>query len=680
MAKKKAASTTASTTASTAASTTSEQTVSATERLARLERWFKRNGIAYDRERISIRTSPSGSYSVVALQDLPEDELGSVLCAIPKDAVLSVRNTGIADILEEAGITGLLGLSIAVMFERSKGAESPWADYLDSLPPHEDIPLFWTKAQLAELKGTSTSRRVASDLKQLREEYNDTILPLVKEHSDVFVVAKSTYDDFAAATSLVTSRAFQVDDYHGNSMVPLADLFNHRTDGEHVHFETNGDVCVHCGSNGDCACEMFDEDGDEEEEDDEDAEWEDEEDEDEQHVGAGKKHSHAHSHADGGCCDHDHGHGHGRGDETEDDDDDDAASCPSELYDEEGDSEDDTMGTDMENDADFIPNTGGDMIEMVVYTPFSKGDEVYNTYGDKSNTDLLNRYGFVEMNNPYTTVTIDIETVTARVAEGMPNPMAIQDRLEYLEGEFQEVMGEVLSRIRAKERLMNGRGGCCGDDECNDGACGDGEKDDGHEEHEHKHEGGCCGPKAKKQTKAKHAHGDDHDDDDEAMIDLDATDEDGHEEEEDDDEEDEGVLGVDTEMIHIAWDGKAPIVTQAILAVLVCSNSLLGEWQADPNAAVEYFTQVYEGVWTDRPSAADAKRGGSAKRGKGKKGGASKAAVVPDRSPTKPRCSSCLDGCVTRRCASSRRSLTRTKRRSPRSQPRFPRRRRRCRQ
>ena len=25
--------------------------------------------------------------------------------------------------------------------------------------------------------------------------------------------------------------------YHGASMVPLADMFNHRTDGEHVHLE-----------------------------------------------------------------------------------------------------------------------------------------------------------------------------------------------------------------------------------------------------------------------------------------------------------------------------------------------------------------------------------------------------------------------------------------------------------
>lgn len=40
------------------------------------------------------------------------------------------------------------------------------------------------------------------------------------------------------AYSLVTSRAFQVDAYHGAAMVPLADIFNHREDNQ-VCFEVS---------------------------------------------------------------------------------------------------------------------------------------------------------------------------------------------------------------------------------------------------------------------------------------------------------------------------------------------------------------------------------------------------------------------------------------------------------
>ena len=47
--------------------------------------------------------------------------------------------------------------------------------------------------------------------------------------------------------SLVSSRAFHVDAYHGLAMVPIADAFNH-TEENHVHLETDWQVCSECGS------------------------------------------------------------------------------------------------------------------------------------------------------------------------------------------------------------------------------------------------------------------------------------------------------------------------------------------------------------------------------------------------------------------------------------------------
>lgn len=43
-------------------------------------------------------------------------------------------------------------------------------------------------------------------------------------------------EQYFAAKSLISSRSFQIDDYYGFGMVPLADLFNHKTDAEDVHF------------------------------------------------------------------------------------------------------------------------------------------------------------------------------------------------------------------------------------------------------------------------------------------------------------------------------------------------------------------------------------------------------------------------------------------------------------
>jgi len=50
----------------------------------------------------------------------------------------------------------------------------------------------------------------------------------------------------------VSSRAFLVDAYHGLSMVPIADAFNHEQDS-HVHLQTEFDVCRDCGSLYECA-------------------------------------------------------------------------------------------------------------------------------------------------------------------------------------------------------------------------------------------------------------------------------------------------------------------------------------------------------------------------------------------------------------------------------------------
>lgn len=49
---------------------------------------------------------------------------------VPKSAVLSTQNSGIATLLEDADIEGYIALTLACMFERSRGSQSAWAQYL----------------------------------------------------------------------------------------------------------------------------------------------------------------------------------------------------------------------------------------------------------------------------------------------------------------------------------------------------------------------------------------------------------------------------------------------------------------------------------------------------------------------------------------------------------------------
>ncbi|KAL4254844.1 SETD3/SETD6 methyltransferase [Abortiporus biennis] len=71
------------------------------------------------------------------------------------------------------------------------------------------------------------------------------------EEGDELGEERYSLKGFMKAYSLVSSRAFLVDAYHGLAMVPIADAFNHVQDN-HVHLESDFDVCVTCGSVGRC--------------------------------------------------------------------------------------------------------------------------------------------------------------------------------------------------------------------------------------------------------------------------------------------------------------------------------------------------------------------------------------------------------------------------------------------
>ncbi|KIL00771.1 hypothetical protein PAXRUDRAFT_7984 [Paxillus rubicundulus Ve08.2h10] len=77
------------------------------------------------------------------------------------------------------------------------------------------------------------------------------------EEAEVYGVGSSprlhgaSLSGFCHAYSLVSTRAFSVDAYHGLAMVPIADVFNHTNDN-HLHMESDYDVCVECGSLAEC--------------------------------------------------------------------------------------------------------------------------------------------------------------------------------------------------------------------------------------------------------------------------------------------------------------------------------------------------------------------------------------------------------------------------------------------
>ncbi|CAL9131133.1 unnamed protein product [Musa textilis] len=201
-------------------------------RLRTFKRWMRSHGI--DCSDALELDDAGGGISVRAVCDLTE---GDLVATIPKSACLTVRTSGARDMIESAGLAGFLGLVVALMYERSRGPASPWQGYLQLLPERECVPLVWSLQEVDTfLSGTELHKAVKQDKTLLYEDWRECIEPLIlsgewKLDRDNFGV-----EQYFSAKSLVSSRSFEIDDYHGFGMVPLADLFNHKTGAENVHF------------------------------------------------------------------------------------------------------------------------------------------------------------------------------------------------------------------------------------------------------------------------------------------------------------------------------------------------------------------------------------------------------------------------------------------------------------
>ncbi|KAH1229967.1 Ribosomal lysine N-methyltransferase 3 [Glycine max] len=256
---------------------------------------------------------------------------------MPKEACLTTKTSGAREIIEEAGLDGHLGLAFAIMYERSLGGDSPFAGYLQLLPFQECVPIVWTLDEVNELLcGT-----------ELHLYWKENILPILdlaplKLNPKFFGI-----EQYFAAKSLISSRSFEIDNYHGFGMVPLADLFNHKTGAEDVHFTAMS--------------------------------------------------SNDESDTDVDGCNNDEGI-------VEEE-----ALAQNSSIDMTALNNGNCNVSDL--DSSSLSESDTSMLEMIMTKDVSSGSEVFNTYGILGNAALLHRYGFTEQDNSYDIVNIDMELV-----------------------------------------------------------------------------------------------------------------------------------------------------------------------------------------------------------------------------------------------------------------------------
>ncbi|PWN49376.1 SET domain-containing protein [Violaceomyces palustris] len=277
------------------------------ERLVTFLEWCRGVGIFID-PRLEIRRLPSGpadreeaasSLAVFSKSFINRDQ---IVCKVPKGAILSARTSRLFNLCPreryESSSALSLELALCLLYEKLRGPASNFSPYLEILPGRGlDLPIFWYDEEEGRvegsgddggrrdakfwLKGTEVERVIRRSkheqqgsapssrsppskatnhhpmTRQRLIEYFRTIgenmlrrsgldlEDLNKRHEELDGVNLEKL--FQRCYSIVSSRAFVVDVYHGLALVPVADLFNHSSH-HNIHFESDDVVCPECGS------------------------------------------------------------------------------------------------------------------------------------------------------------------------------------------------------------------------------------------------------------------------------------------------------------------------------------------------------------------------------------------------------------------------------------------------
>jgi len=204
-----------------------------------LVEWLESNGVVLSADagwgraahplRVEAETVEDFELSGRGLLARKEVVQGQEIVKVP-DSLILTRETAqrvlgpsiIADDLNE-----YLALALLLMHERSLGARSFWAPYVNILPTAEDVgqTWLWEEEDLAQLEGSGILDATDSLRAKIEREHaallTDVITPNALDE-DAF-----SFEAFQWAMSMLLSRAIDLRETQQLALVPYADLLNH---------------------------------------------------------------------------------------------------------------------------------------------------------------------------------------------------------------------------------------------------------------------------------------------------------------------------------------------------------------------------------------------------------------------------------------------------------------------
>lgn len=284
---------------------------------------------------------------VIALADINPDE---VLFSIPRGAVLSVdadtAREFVAKVPEVEQLDGWMALIVYMMYHAGQGEASPFAPYFNVLPTDFSTLMFWDAKEAEELLAGSTL--VSKIGKQEAEEsFHKTLGPVFEAHPEVFASIDTSVDAFHRVGSLIMAYSFDVGRYSPDT--------NMEEDAEDAEDANTSHMSVDVNEENNA---------------------------DEEEEPADDDHDHDTTHETievGDDFDLDS--------DSDPDDDEFPVKAMVPLA--------DTLNAHSKLHNAHLVHEGACLV-MRATAPIPQGAQVYNTYGDFPNGDLLRRYGYVE--------------------------------------------------------------------------------------------------------------------------------------------------------------------------------------------------------------------------------------------------------------------------------------------
>ncbi|KAJ0408011.1 hypothetical protein P43SY_000215 [Pythium insidiosum] len=143
------------------------------------------------------------------------------------------------DELSQRSPSATVMTALALLHEVSRGDKSHFHGYIQQLPQRIPLPMTWSESERAMLRSTAASPIVDFDL--VRNVFKSFVSPLQRMFQTIWSAEECTLERFVWAYTVISSRAFSIDDLRDPTLLPVIDMANHDAEDPNAEIRRSED-------------------------------------------------------------------------------------------------------------------------------------------------------------------------------------------------------------------------------------------------------------------------------------------------------------------------------------------------------------------------------------------------------------------------------------------------------